>query len=195
MPYASCIERCGQKPIEFTGTAIDWLNSTTADQQRIETVLALKISTDDVLLHVGVGNSKLAQRFHERVSWIEGITLGGTEGQLAKSFGIPNYNVHRINKYDETLTSRMQHLPYNFIIDNNPASYACCVYHFHTMMRNYVAMLGAGGKILTDKAGLSHVGLSNDPNWDLIDDLDRIAKRFDLTLIAETDFVYSLGVA
>ena len=191
MAYLKCLANCGTEPgltVPLLDSTLNWLGNSTADQLRIEEVLATQVTPNSRLLHVGIGNSGLAKRFYKRVCQIEGITLGRREEEVAVVANISNYHVHLVNKYSEDLPTRLQP-PFNFIIDNNLASYACCVHHFHSMMQNYVSMLLIGGKILSDRIGLRHV--ANDENWDLTGDLEALAKHFSLKLTAETDFVYS----
>jgi len=81
------------------------------------------------MLHVGVGNSKLAQRFASRARRLDGLTVHQNEKTHADALGIPNYTVYVLNKYSPEFVSVLTK-PYDVIIDNNLASFACCQYHF-----------------------------------------------------------------
>jgi hypothetical protein len=67
----------------------DWTDQeTTPDQQRMEEVLADDGVRGRVLLHVGVGNSSLAKRFHSSAHRIDGITIQENECRRASCLGI-----------------------------------------------------------------------------------------------------------
>jgi hypothetical protein len=194
MSYLLCLDDCGKEPdltSPFPDSAINWLCESTPDQKRIEDWLEGATNSESsipAILHVGVGNSQLAKRFWRRQGVIDGITLGARENDFAfKShwYGM----VYMVNKYS-SLLSTMFDRQYDFIIDNNLASYACCVTHFHQMIDNYRAALAPGGAILTDRAGLAH--MPGDPNWNLVDDIQAMADRFGLVLTRETEMVYAL---
>jgi hypothetical protein len=51
------------------------------------------------ILHVGVGNSKSAQRFANRVRSIDGLTVHHNEKTYAEALAIANYTVYVLNKY------------------------------------------------------------------------------------------------
>jgi hypothetical protein len=68
-----------------------------------------------------------------------------------------------INKFSREMTEVPD--SFNFIIDNNPSSFACCLFHFCRMMVSYHGMLGVGGALLTDALGLSWVTTGGDPAW------------------------------
>jgi hypothetical protein len=133
----------------------------------------------------------LALRFGSthRVVVIDGVTLGAAELDYALSSGWYN-SVRRANKYSRDFFEDFSDEYYDFIIDNNLSSYACCQKHFLQMMRAYTNALKPGGMILTDRVGLAHA--PGDPNWNLTDDLAVLAKDFNLALITETETVLAL---
>jgi len=65
--YATYKEFCGNREqpwVTRISEAVDWTQQeTTRDQARIEAVLDTMAVTGAPILHVGVGNSKFAQRF------------------------------------------------------------------------------------------------------------------------------------
>jgi len=172
---------------------IDWTGrDTTADQLRIEAVLdARSLTRNKQLLHVGIGNSRFAQRFASQVALIDGLTVAEPERAFADTLSIGNYTVYCISKYSRDFLLRIEH-QYDYIVDNNLASYACCRYHLYRMFDNYVWCLRRQGRILTDQGGMDWT-VDDDPRWQLsYDDLVDIGYRFDLTVARVTDTVYEL---
>jgi hypothetical protein len=148
---------------------------------------------DRAILHVGVGNSGLAQRFAERVHLVDGLTVSEPELALARSLRIANYSVHLLSKYGREFLLQVEHR-YDYIVDNNLASFACCKFHFHRMLDNYLWCLQPGGRILTDQRGMDFT-VEDDPRWQLTyDDLVTLEQRFPLVAGAVTDTVYELRV-
>lgn len=126
---------------------------STPDQLRIEAELAGLRLRGKRLLHVGVGNSRLAARFHHELLWIDGLTVSEAEKAHADSLAIPNYRVLIANKYRPSLWRRRR--SYDLIVDNNPIGFACCQRHFRRFLESLVDCLVPGGRILTDPHGLS----------------------------------------
>ncbi|MBV8161659.1 MAG: hypothetical protein JO265_12115 [Acidimicrobiia bacterium] len=194
--YDACLEVCGR--LDHPGLATDqplWVDhtrdETTVDQARIEDALEAMALEGANVLHVGVGNSGLAQRFAGRVALIDGLTVSDREKELADSLGIPTYTVHLLSKYGREFLVRIEHR-YDYVVDNNLASYACCKYHFHRMLDNYVWCLRPGGRILTDQRGMDFT-VEQDPRWQLTyDDLVGLGDRFPVVAATVTDTVYEL---
>jgi hypothetical protein len=154
--YATYREDCGieQPGVASNDEAIDWTRQeTTPDQARIEAVLDTMALAGVQILHVGVGNSKLAQRFASRVRAIDGITVHENEKTSADVLAIANYTVYVVNKYGREVVSVLPRT-YDFIIDNNLASFACCKKHFSVMLKNYTTVLRSWGRILTCQIGM-----------------------------------------
>ncbi|HEX8137928.1 MAG TPA: hypothetical protein VF544_10090 [Pyrinomonadaceae bacterium] len=193
--YESCLEICGE--LERPGLALDlpiWVDhtrdETTVDQARIEAVLDKMELSGKNILHVGVGNSKFARRFAGRVNLIDGLTVNQNEKALADSLPISNYTAYLLNKYGRefllTLTNR-----YDFVIDNNLASFACCKYHFYRMLDNYLWSMRPGGQILTDQQGMDWV--IEDSRWVLAyEDLLALEKKFPVRAHRLTETVFAL---
>ena len=172
--------------------AFAWIGyGTTVDQARIEDALdAIGLHGSEQILHVGTGESSLAKRFASRVRLVDGLTLNAEEKRLADSLGIPNYTVRLLSKYSREFLLEIEHR-YDYIVDNNLASYVCCKYHFHRMLDNYVWCLRRGGRILTDQRGMDFS--DGDPRFRLTyDDLVVLGHRFSLRVAAVTDTVYEL---
>jgi hypothetical protein len=163
---------------------------STIDQQCIEQALNRMDWRGKSILHVGVGNSRLAQRFAAGASLIDGITVCRSEVEKAESLGITNYRVYFLNKYGREfplmLTNR-----YDFVIDNNLASYACCKYHFYRMLDNYLGAMEPGGQILTDQHGMDFTVEEN--RWLLsFDDLRGLEEKFPVRVSRIEGTVYSI---
>ena len=102
---------------------------------------------------MGVGNSSLARRFAARAGGITGLTLSAAEKACADALDIAGYRVHLGNKYSRDLDALSG--PFEIIVDNNPASFGCCLAHFEQMLSGYARLLAAGGRVLTDREGMN----------------------------------------
>jgi hypothetical protein len=199
-PYESCAEVCGNldqpgvgldDPVAMRRITHDPLTAkTTIDQARIEAVLDTMELTGKHILHVGVGNSKLACRFASRVNVIDGLTISLAEKAHADGLQIDKYTVYLLNKYSREFIVTIKN-KYHLIIDNNLASFACCKFHFYLMLDNYVWALQPDGSILTDQRGMDWV--VEEPRWKLsYMDLVALEKKFPLKASCITDTVYAL---
>jgi hypothetical protein len=134
----------------------DWSNhETTPDQLRIEKHLLNFVNKSSRILHVGVGNSKLAIRFAPLVKNIVGMTIVPAEVRLGQSLAIENYQVLLWNKYHKWHDGHGSR--FDAIVDNNPSTFACCVYHMMEMFTWYAESLEPSGAIFTDRTGLEQV--------------------------------------
>jgi hypothetical protein len=192
-PYATYKEYCGseQPGVASNDEAIDWTQQqTTPDQVRIEAVLDTMALTGAQLLHVGVGNSKLAQRFASRLSGVDGLTVHHNEKIYADALAIANYTVYVLNKYSREVVSVLSHT-YDFIIDNNLASFACCKKHFFIMLENYLSLLRSRGRILTCQIGMD--AYHDDFGCTMAyADLVSLERQFPVLVSKLTDVVYAL---
>jgi chitin disaccharide deacetylase len=195
--YASCVDECGTDSDPGLHNdlpdAADWdwvARATTIDQLRIEAVLEASDLRGKYLLHVGIGNSSLAQRFAKMAAWIDGITISRAEKAHAESLCIPNYTVVVASKYDPAFSGSLPR-KYDFIVDNNLSSYACCKKHFQKMMGSYARLLNPKGMILTDRRGMEWT--LGDPRWKLTyHDLIEFGHEFDLIAGRVGSMVYFL---
>jgi len=105
------------------------------------------------------------KRFAPRVEFIRGITIHDEERMFANNLAIVNYIVTTNSKYSANIASFTE--KFDFIVDNNPSTFACCLFHFCTMLISYKKLLRDGGEILTAEPGLSCEGSTGDPNWSL----------------------------
>src|SRR5262249_23922295 len=78
--------------------------------------------------------------------------------------------------------------------DNNPSSFACCLFHFSRMMIAYGDLLKRdGGRFITAQQGLGWVVTGNVPNWSLEwDDWALLGEILRMPVALLTDFVYSM---
>jgi hypothetical protein len=170
---------------------IDWSrNPPSVDQRRIVDELFRMDVSAARILHVGVGCSGLASRLAHRCRWIDGLTVHVREREFGHSLGLPNYRVLRVNKYSMQLASLAG--TYDFIVDNNPGSYACCMHHFHLMWNHYCDLLKPGGRLLTDERGLAWTPAGNEA-WSMsLAELGDLCTRFPLAVSKITETVYAL---
>ena len=194
--YATYKEFCGNREqpwVTRISEAVDWTQQeTTRDQVRIEAVLDTMGVTGTSMLHVGVGNSKLALRFARQARRLDGLTVHQNEKTQADALGIPNYTVYVLNKYSPEFVSVITKT-YDFIIDNNLASFACCQYHFCVMFENYLRALASHGQILTCQIGMdAYVGAFG---WVMTyTDLVSLERKFPMHVSKMTDVVYAIAV-
>jgi|SRR6185312_5398664 len=152
----------------------DWTErKTTPDQLRIENYLAGFDLSGKRILHVGVGNSGLAQRFAGRVKEIFGTTVVGAEAERGNNLGLSNYRVVVHNKYSKDVSE----VPagFDFIVDNNPSSFCCCLRHLVAALDFYASHLADGGQVLGDRSGLAWA-IDANPGWGFgLDDFAQVA--------------------
>jgi len=192
--YATYKEFCGnleQPWVTLNSAAVDWTQQeTTRDQVHIEAVLDTMAVTGTSILHVGVGNSKFAQRFASRARRLDGLTIHQNEKTHADALGLPNYTVYVLNKYSPEFGPVITHT-YDFIIDNNLASFACCKYHFSVMCENYLWALTPDGQILTCQIGMD--AYHGAFGWVMTyADLVSLERQFPVRVSKLTDVVYAL---
>jgi hypothetical protein len=193
--YTTYKEFCGnleQPWVTLNSAAVDWTQQqTTRDQAHIEAVLDTLAVTGASILHVGIGNSQFAQRFASRARRIDGLTVHQNEKIQADALEITNYTVYVLNKHSAEFVSVLAN-PYDFIIDNNLASFACCKYHFSVMFENYLRILTAHGQILTCQIGMDvyHGAFG----WVMTyADLVSLERKFPVQVSKLTDVVYAIA--
>jgi len=179
--------------VRYCADLRDWsAKATTPDQKRIEHYIDRYDLRQKRVLHIGIGNSGLAQRFHRRVKEIVGTTIDEPEMAVARSLAIPNYRFVLHNKYsgqDAAVEGT-----FDFIIDNNPTSPCCCVRHLAVLFDFYTAKLAPSGQIVTDREGLGWVPHDSNPSWRFgFDDLAAVAEVTGFTAFRATRSVYVLS--
>lgn len=163
--------------------------ATTADQQRIELAMDALVLPGSRLLHIGVGNSSLALRWRDRDLAITGLTVNEREMAHANDLQLNGYRTFLANKYSADLDAISG--PFDFIVDNNPASFGCCVVHFEQMLTNYARILGPQGLMVTDRKGM-YWCYENGPMRLRFEDLQTIAEAYPFCVQRLTDDVFAL---
>ena len=162
---------CTDPGVRYCEDLRDWSDkATTPDQRRIETYIDRFDLRRKRILHIGIGNSGLAARFHPRVMEIVGTTIDEPEIRVARSLALPNYHFVTHNKF----SGRSDGIEgtFDFILDNNPTSPCCCIRHLADLFDFYVEKLAADGQIVTDREGLAWVPDDSNPRWSFdFDDL------------------------
>jgi hypothetical protein len=193
--YRTCVEFCGS--LENPGLGLDRPDlvdysqvAATPDQLRIGAYLSQQNLGRKAILHVGVGDSSLAQTLSPLVQQIDGLTVCWNEKHVADALHLSNYRAFYLNKYSRELLTGLSG-PYDFIVDNNLASFACCKFHFYRMIETYLHLLKPGGSILTDQSGMDWV--IDDPRWQLsFSDLVEIGTMFSAQVSKCTDSIYAI---
>ena len=157
--FQGLLQDCGQEiqpGIEDLKKWRDWSQiKTSRDQLRIERRLLDFVNRDSRILHVGVGNSRLAMRFAHRVRAVVGMTISPDELAQGLGLAIPNYQVLQWNKY--RYWSDTSGDGFDAIVDNNPTGFACCLKHVSNLLAWYAEALHPRGAIFTDRIGLAWV--------------------------------------
>ena len=171
----------------------DWSDKeTTPDQRRIERYIDRYDLGGKRVLHIGIGDSGLAQRFHQRVNEIVGTTIDEPEMTVARSLALPCYSYVLHNKFSPW--EGVVEGKFDFILDNNPTSPCCCVRHLAELFDFYEAKLAEGGQIVTDRQGLRWVPQGADPRWGLsFDDLALVAGVAGFSAFRMNKTVYVLS--
>jgi hypothetical protein len=153
----------------------DWSHkATTPDQYRMERYIDRFDLRQKRILHVGIGNSGFAKRFHRRVQEIVGTTIDEPELRVAREYRYGNYSVVVHNKY--TGSSDSIRGQFDLILDNNPTSPCCCIRHLGEMFGFYTSILKERGQIVTDRMGLGWVAPGSPRRWGFdFDDLAAVA--------------------
>jgi hypothetical protein len=144
------------------------------------------------ILHIGIGNSGFAQRFHRRVKEIVGTTIDHPEMEVASRLRLPNYRFFLHNKFsgkNDTVPGK-----FDFILDNNPTSPCCCVRHLVALFDFYLAKLATEGQVVTDLQGLEWVPDGSDPRWGFdFEDLAAVASAAGLSAFKANRKVFVLS--
>jgi hypothetical protein len=171
----------------------DWSDkATTPDQARMERYIDRYDLRAARVLHIGIGNSGFAKRFHARVKQIVGTTIDEPEMRVARALALPNYRFVLHNKYsgrDESMEGT-----FDFILDNNPTSPCCCIRHLSDLFEFYKKMLAPGGQIVTDQLGLGWVPDDSNARWSFgFDDLAAVGTVTGLSAFRMNRTVYVLA--
>ncbi len=187
---------CGNRPdpgVIYSEDLRDWSDkATTPDQARMERYIDRYDLRRARVLHIGIGNSGFARRFHARVKEIVGTTIDEPELEVARALSLPNYSFVTHNKYSGQ--SGAVNGTFNFILDNNPTSPCCCVRHLSDMLDLYAKKLAPGGQFVTDQLGLGWVPDDTNPHWSFdFDDLAAAGAAAGLSAFRMNRSVYVLS--
>jgi len=171
----------------------DWSDkATTPDQARMERYIDRYDLRDARVLHVGIGNSGFAKRFHARVKEIVGTTIDEPEIRVARSLALPNYRFVVHNKYSGR--DKVVERKFAFVLDNNPTSPCCCIRHLADLFEFYLKVLAPGGQIVTDRQGLEWIPAGANARWSFdFDDLAAIGAVTGLLAFRMSRNVYVLS--
>ena len=127
---------------------------TTSDEKDIINVISKdKNLINKNILHIGIGNSELAQNLDPSNN-IFGITISNNEIEYATSLKLKNYKIFFCDKYSLDLESTFRNFKFDLIIDTNLKSYTCCQNAFDYMMEKLFNFLMKEGKIITSINGM-----------------------------------------
>lgn len=179
--------------VTYSEDLSDWSNKAkTPDQARMERYIDQYDLADARILHIGIGNSSLAKRFHARAREIVGTTIDQPEMQVAHNLALPDYRFVIHNKYsgqNDVVEGR-----FDYILDNNPTSPCCCIRHLSNMIEFYDEKLAPNGQIVTDQEGLGWVPDGTNPRWKFgFDDLVAVGAAARLSAFRITRTVYVLS--
>jgi hypothetical protein len=142
--------RCSDVVVDPDGNG--WLGkSTTPDEEEVSDWVARHPSLERIL-HVGVGNASLRQRFGIRVK--QALTKDGAEARHAEKLGLTTL---LCNKYDIASYAGDLRAPFDCIVDVNIRSYSCCDVHFREYMDLMRKSLEPKGVLLTNRRGLDYL--------------------------------------
>lgn len=167
-----------------------WVSrSTTKDLRTIQTYLLQNPSACSIL-QIGFGNSSLFETVQDFAEKVVGITVVQDEIDFAyKKFPDSmnkKYFVYLMNKYSNDLKNLDG--PFDYIIDNDLSSYACCHHHFAEMMQTYRSILSKDGSVLVGLIGLGYF----DSGFGLSEKMaGKIANKFGFSF-SKTDYFYKM---
>lgn len=161
--FAAAQYDCGNEIQPGINESLEWRDwtcrPTTAGERRITDYLTGADIVGKDLLHIGVGNSSLANRLASDLRACFGTSIDIGEVRNAEQLGLANYSVALLNKFSAAYASHTFHA--HWIVDSNPTTFACCFRHFHRMMTAYCSQLRPGGSLITEAKGLRSVSSAN----------------------------------
>ena len=130
-------------------------NEVTIDEKEITEFLnKSNLSLKKNFLHIGIGNSFLALNL-KNYNQIDGVSISNNEIVKANNLKISNYKVYLKNKYSsgDLILDKINF--YDFIIDNNLKSFACCDNAFEDLIKKYKKYLKKDGSIISSFRGMN----------------------------------------
>ncbi|KAF1004055.1 MAG: hypothetical protein GAK28_04219 [Luteibacter sp.] len=196
---------CGREPdverYDAAADAISWplvdysACEPTTDQVAINRWLGHAGLEGRSILHVGAGNSSVAQLAAERGARVVGVTVAVNELLHGERLGLPGYSVKLLNKHGEPFTATFRDTTFDIVVDNNLASFACCQRHFERYFEALAGLLADDGVLVTHWNGMQwvlDVGIDDvEPAWRLdAGKLETIASAFGLAVLREGDLFF-----
>lgn len=176
LDYSSCDESPDQREIN------DWLRQQDLQGKR--------------LLHIGTGNSSVARQCaanpSQRTRYITSVTVSPKEKAAADQLQLPDYTTVLANKYGKSFVASQQGRQYDYVLDNNIASFVCCQRHLERYLQTLVDVLAKDGVIVTHWLGMQwtlNLGVNDvETVWRMDHDkLETIASTFGLSTEREQD--------
>lgn len=132
-----------------------WITrKTTSDLLQIEAYLKTS-GAKGSLLQIGIGNSSLFAAIGSQMERFVGLTIVEDEIRYAKEkFASPNYDIRLMNKYSAQIADLGG--AFDYIVDNDISSYACCHHHFNELLASYARLLTPGGMVMIGHKGLAY---------------------------------------
>ena len=183
-------ENCGYKDAMQRQRPRDWdKRPPTIDELLLEASLKKSSLQNSSLLHVGIGNSRLASRLSSFCRHITGVTTEETERATAMGLGFENYQPVVCNPYSEEFRTHLPLDAYDIIVDTEFAAEPCCQLHWKRLMRNYLELLAPKGSLVTtEKLDGSRTGAWAPSESDLVS----LADQFGMCVTRTAFGVYTL---
>ncbi len=161
------LAHCGREPgladYDSANNDSDWpltdysTLEETLDQQEINRWLQQRDLQQRQILHIGIGNSSVARMALPAAARVCGLTVAENEWRLARRLQLPRYEALLCNKYSPDLQTRLQGQQFDYILDNNLASFVCCCSHMESYLATLCQLLAPDGVLLTHWAGMQWV--------------------------------------
>lgn len=182
---------CGNRDKTPRKQARDWdKRPPTIYELLLEASLKKSSLENGALLHVGIGNSRLASRLSSSCRHITGVTTEAAEQARAAGLHLRNYAPVVCDKYSREFRTRLPLHAYDIIVDSNLAIEACCHLHWKEVMHNYVELLAPSGALITARPSMS---CSAADGWVPSDaDLVCLASQFGMCVAKSGYGVYTL---
>ena len=147
---------CNCQHTDFNNKYSYWeeKNSTDDESEILDFLLKKPLLKNMKILHIGIGNSKLAKKFSNS-NEIFGITVSKNEIEHANKLSLEGYSVSLIDKYSINFINHFKEYRFDIIIDPNLKSYACCEQSFEFMFKNFSTLLTNNGIIVTSRRGMN----------------------------------------
>ncbi|PCD87700.1 class I SAM-dependent methyltransferase [Vibrio mediterranei] len=153
-------KKCSGNISSVTYSDGEWVSrKTTKDLRAIQDMLCNDKEALSIL-QIGIGNSscfevvnKANKKVHFTGTTIVQEEMEHAKNKFSKDFD-DKYKVIVCNKYSDEMKDLKGN--YDYIIDNDISSYACCKEHFERMLDYYKQLLAPEGKICVGIIGLEY---------------------------------------